>query len=178
MKKLLYAAVVLLYLSACAPDKFETIKVDNLYSLDVPSYMKKTNELHDNASLEYSNLLKEVYVIVLHESIDTFNQLFIGNDITDEHSADLNSYTHLLINDFRKSIGSKNARPLKGETINGLTAKTGEEEGIVDGTNAYFNLSYIQGKQYYYQVIAWTLASRKNRYKNVLEKITHSFKEL
>lgn len=178
MKKLLYAAAALLYFSACAPDKFETVKIDNLYSLDVPSYMKVAHDLHADATLQYSNPLKEVYVIVIQENIDTVKQAFIDNDLTSEYSSDLNGYANLLMTAFADNTNDKSQAPLKDETINGMAAKTTESEGDVDGVKAYYQLAYVQGKQYYYQIVAWTIASSKDRYKNVLEKMIHSFKEL
>ena len=51
---------------------FATQTVDSLFQLDLPKYMKNIPSLHDEASLEYGNMLKAAYTIVIHEDKHEF----------------------------------------------------------------------------------------------------------
>ena len=60
---------------------FQSAEINKEYRLKVPDYMIETDELNDEASLQYYHALKETYVIVIDESkqelIDTY-ELFGG----------------------------------------------------------------------------------------------------
>jgi len=52
MRKLLFALAGLLFLVSCQePDTTETIITKKLYSIDLPSFLSKTEDLNDDASL-------------------------------------------------------------------------------------------------------------------------------
>src|SRR5688500_14904622 len=53
-------------------DSLREIKVLNLYSMMIPQFMAEDTLLNDEASLEYANLDSELYVIVIHESLEEY----------------------------------------------------------------------------------------------------------
>jgi hypothetical protein len=46
------------------------------YSLGIPTYMTKATTLNDEASLQFQNLFKETYVIVIDENKEKFVTVF------------------------------------------------------------------------------------------------------
>ena len=62
-------------LTACTPNKkaeeksesvaLTPVSINDQYSMSVPEYMSKASSLNEGASLQYQNLFKEAYVIVM-----------------------------------------------------------------------------------------------------------------
>jgi hypothetical protein len=50
-------------------NKYETekVSVENRFSVELPYYLKKTKGLNEDAILQYSNAVQELYVVVLEE---------------------------------------------------------------------------------------------------------------
>ena len=106
MKKIISSLIVVLFLCSC--DQFsnepKVIPINNQYTLTVPSYMSKNESLHDEASLQYANLFKEFYVIVIDEPKTEFSSALIDNLLTDSYNDDLDGYTKLLLDNFGLSV--------------------------------------------------------------------------
>ena len=50
--------------------------------------------------------------------------------------------------------------------------------GTVDGINAFYSIGIYEGEENYYQVLSWTLSSKKHTYQNKMKKVLYSFKEI
>src|SRR5688572_26412269 len=62
-----------------AKTELETVTVEGNYSMGVPKFMTQAKSLNDEASLQYQNIFKETYVIVIDENkqefIDAYQEL-------------------------------------------------------------------------------------------------------
>ena len=67
MKKIYFLFITLVLLSCSKEEEFKKIEVKN-YALQLPSYLSKTNDLNEDASLQYQNPFRELYIIVIDES--------------------------------------------------------------------------------------------------------------
>ena len=56
---------------------FKSISINNEYSVKLPKHMKEAKNLNDEASLQYQNIFKEVYFVVIDEPIEEFKEVFI-----------------------------------------------------------------------------------------------------
>ncbi|WP_339834861.1 hypothetical protein [uncultured Flavobacterium sp.] len=168
-----------LFFQSCQDDsKIETITIKNQYSLDVYTNMSKTNELNDEASLQYQNIFKEIYVVVIDESAEQFNTSIVDNDLVDLYKPNLNGYSKLIIDGFEPEANIKKVSKEKDTLINGLEAKVIEFEGKVNEYKVYYQLAFIKSQKSYYQIMTWTLMENKEKLKNKLDKMTYSFKEI
>ncbi|HRW22364.1 MAG TPA: hypothetical protein P5509_10350, partial [Bacteroidales bacterium] len=66
-------------------NSFNTIQINNLYSIDVPDFLVKTNSLNDEASLQYENTAKEYYVIVIDEAKHDFLEA-LNNELNEDEA--------------------------------------------------------------------------------------------
>lgn len=82
---------------------FSTISIDNLYKVSIPKYMKNMPSLHDEASLEYANIFKETYTIVIEEDKQSFIDGFKEFGEYDENLSPIENY--LLIQKTNVSRG-------------------------------------------------------------------------
>lgn len=179
MKKNFIFLGLFLFLMSCQDDAIlETITVDNKYSLDVFTNMSKSTELNDEASLQYQNIFKQLYVVVIDESADQFENIIVKNQLQDDYSADLDGYTKLIVNGFDTDSEIQNHSEPKDITINGLDAKLFEFNGRVNDYDIYYKLAFVKTKKSYYQIMTWTLLDNKEKLKEKMDKMIYSFKEI
>ena len=179
MRKITLFFGLFVFFQSCQDDsKIETITIKNQYSLDIYSNMSKTDELNDEASLQYQNIFKELYVVVIDESAEVFNTIIVDNDLVDQYKPDLNGYSKLIIDGFESETNLKKISKEKDTLINGLEAKVVDFEGKVDEYKVYYHLAFVKSQKSYYQIMTWTLLDNKEEYKNKLDNMTYSFKEI
>lgn len=163
------------------PVKYNVVKIEGLYSMKVPSFMTVTDQLQEDASLQYVNPFKEKYVLVLDEKIVDIMAFMEDYGIYDESKSKLDNYVTTRLSYFTEignTIISQTA--LKSEMINGRKAISTvvdiETPSIDENVTYYF--TYIEGKDHYYMISSWTLFDRKDAFTEEVEAMTGSFKEL
>lgn len=175
MKTRLFLAALSLLLFVSCNESTQTVKISNRYTLDVPAFLTETNNLNTDASLQYQNLLKEFYVIVIDEPKKAFNDVVVANKL--EYTPNLKGYANLLKDGMSKKIQFDALPKLTDRTINGRSARIMDMSGKIDDIHAYWKIAFIEGKNRYYQVMTWTLADRKEDNEEMMEQIVNSFKE-
>lgn len=176
--KTLLIAVAFIFLLSCrsGPESAFTVKGPG-YSLKVPESMTRTTSLNDEASLQYQDLMKELFIITINEPKSQLQEAIDDNDLYDQYTYDLKGYYELIITNFKSSFSLEKLPAPTDTTINGLPAKVVELEGDVDGDRIYCKLAFIEGKKHYYQVMAWTNADRKQALSKTIADMVGSFKE-
>ncbi len=176
----LYILIFLVFFFSGCDTKttYETINTDQKYSLELPSYLQKGTDLHDDASLQYQNLLKEFYIVVIEDNKEDLNNLIDENEIADLYSKDFTGYSDLLVEGFKENPDVGFDGKFTEWKIGTLDAKYFKLSAQVEGLDVFYHYTLIEGKNTYYQVMQWTLADRKDAYKDEMEKIAKSFKEL
>lgn len=174
MKKILaYCLFPILF--SCESKEVKTITIKNKYSVELPEFLSKSQGLHDNASLQYQNVFKEFYIVVIDEPKKEFAEIA---STTEDFSPDLNGYHQILKSGLEEGIQKIDITPTKDIQINGLKAKTFSLTGELSEIPIYYNVAYIEGKDTFYQIVTWTLKSSKQKYQEPMEKIISSFKEI
>jgi hypothetical protein len=59
-----------------------------------------------------------------------------------------------------------------------MPAKLTTLSGTVEGIDVFYSIGIYEGKDSYYQVLAWTLKSKQYSYKTKMNKILYSLAEL
>lgn len=178
MKNLIFVLIGFIVLAGCQPkDKTQKAEVAGKYSLELPEFLTKTSGLNQDATLEYQNLEKEFYIIVIDEPIGEFNKAIQESEIADLYSPDLTGYSLYVSDVFLETVDIISETPLTDVTINGLKGKHMEIEGSVGGVDVFYFYTMVQGAKDYYQVLTWTLLSKKEEHKEEMQKIVNSFKE-
>lgn len=179
MKKINSILIMILFFVSCQPTETEKIiKIDNKYSLMVPSFLTKVSNLNEDASLQYQHAWKEFYVIVIDESISDVQTALEENYLTSKYSNDINGYSSLLLNSFEQAISVSSKSHILDTLVNNMPAKLLTIKGRVEGIDAYYSLAFIKGQNKYYQIMGWTLANKEYQYRDKMEKMIYSFKEL
>lgn len=179
MKKITILLLTILSLNSCqSGDEQQTVTIENKYSVAIPSFLTKAKGLNDDASLQYQHAWKEFYVIVIDESKSEMQKALDDNNLSESYSNDIKGYSDLLMNGFEQTISVSNKSEILDTTINNMPARLVTVSGRVEGIDAFYSLAFIQGKDRYYQIMAWTLSSKEYEYKDKMNRIMYSLKEL
>lgn len=205
MRKLLIPAVAILALasftiSGCgnkattpedrnaleADESFAEVKIDDLdgnplYSMKLPDYLTAGDDLNDEASLQYQNIYKEVYVIVIDEPKQDFIDVFMSLDDYDSTKSPVENYTEAQMESIEGNMSTVTSKSTVRKTkLGGCDARiadvAGTQEGIDDAMG--FTVAFVEGKETLYMIMTWTFEKTKAEYQEDMDKMINSFKEL
>jgi len=157
-------------------DEFKAISVDNLYKLSVPEYMKEMNNLNEEASLQFANVFKETYTVVIHEDKQQFIDSFKEFGEYDDDKSIIENYRDGQLKMIKESGGITNVE--KNETIkeiNGVTARQVKIKGKTEGYDISYLLGFYESEKHVYMVMNWTLSERYAKYEGTFGMINGSF---
>ena len=138
---------------------------DGQSQLSVPAGWSKHDDLHDDAELQVANPVLEQYMIVLTEN----KADFVDTDLED--------YTEIVLESVVATAGGEEPEPTS-LTINGRPAVQYEVHGTVDNMKVVYWLTTVEGTENYYQVLGWTLDSKAEENRPVLQEVVQSFQEV
>ena len=150
------------------------------YSMGVPTYMSKATSLNEEASLQFQNIFKEAYVIVIDEDKQQFIKTFKELSSYDTTQSVIDNYGSVQLQSVSSRSEVISKEELKNLTINGMNAATTELDAKVEGVSvpiSYF-LTFVEGKKKLYFIMGWTLQNKKDTYRADYLQMRKSFKEL
>lgn len=139
---------------------------DGMSRVELPTNWKHYPELNDIAGIEYVNLAREQYFLVISEP---------RSDFTD--NMDVYSYSDLLMDNYRASLDNLQVKYLGEIRINEMPGLKHELRGEVDDVRLVYLMAALEGKTHYHQLVFWTSASRWERSRNVFEEVLETFTE-
>ena len=154
------------------------VKFKNLYSLRLPDYMKEMKNLHPEASLQYANIYKDIYTIVIHEDKEEFISIFKDFGEYDDQLDNVENYMN-----FQKAYISENLNNSKTEEygltkINGMPARQVKILGKVEDVDVGYITTTIEGENNMYLIMSWTSKSKFKAFENTFENINGSLEIL
>lgn len=180
IRSLLSCIALSLFVFACNSSSGpKEVLIKNKFKIQLPEYMHPNKGLNKDASLAYINGQKEIYVMVVEDSFEEVRKVLTDYELNDHLPFGLDSYCQIRCSNTEGSfLTTADFTKLKQQTINGLKAYVFENTRTINQVNTYYQIVLIEGKDTYYQVVAWTLANRKDKHKTTLEKMCFSFEEL
>lgn len=200
MRKLLIPAVAILALSSfvmsgcgskastpedrnalVADDSFEEVKINGLYSMKLPDYLTPGTDLNSEASLQYENVYKEVYVIVIDEPKQDFIDVFQELGEYDSTKSACDNYAEAQMKSIEDNMTTVTSKSTMRKTkLNGCDARVADVAGTQDGIDDAmgFTVAFVEGKETLYMVMTWTFEKSKDTYQDDMDAMINSFKEL
>ena len=181
-----FAAVVL---AACGSsrgeelsleDDFQEVDINGQYKMHVPDYMEQSYDLNAEASLQYQNIIKETYVIIIDEDKQEFVDMFQLIGMYDDEMSVIDNYAHVQTESLLENVTVEAKTEPKNYKINGLPAVTTEIEGEASGViyPIYYYMTFVEGAENLYMIMAWTLQDSKDTYSKTFEQMVKSFEEI
>ncbi|MCI0602357.1 hypothetical protein L0156_05035 [bacterium] len=168
----LFGLVVLLQGPGCAlaDQKIDAGAVlmdpEKTIQVSIPSGWKEDRDLHDTAELQASNRKKELYIIVLSESKEDFQ------DMTLEKHSEITRGTLV------KSLAQAQTSAPVTLTVGGHPALQYEIRGFINNLSVVYLHTTVETEKNLHQLLTWTLKSMYDKNKPVLQQVTESFKEV
>ena len=139
--------------------------IDGKSHVTVPGTWHALTNLNGSAQLQVGNPLQEQYLIAL-----TTNKA----DITD---TDLASYSQQVATDLTSYLVNSTLSAPRSVTIHDRAAIQYEIHGTMKNVQVMYLLTCVDGTQNYYQVLAWTVESKANANRAILQQVSESFQE-
>lgn len=166
-----------LFLVGCKKEKTLIVGHDNRIEITLPYLLTESFTLHEQAVIQYQNLLQELYVIVLEEPKDEVLHFLETDEAVSNFTADFDGYARLLNENMQFRIQFDSISEMTDTKINGLNAKKQTFSGDVNGVNAYYEVALVEGKDHYYQILTWTLQTLKEEHLERMKSMIASFRE-
>lgn len=190
MQRIAYFVLFAISFVSCIPNKDknekpETVALtpvsvnDGQYSMDVPEFMSKASSLNDGASLQYQNIFKEAYVIVIDEDKQTYIDAYKDLSVYDTTRSVIANYTDTQIQSTTSSLDVINKSKIESFKVNGLKAKSIEIDANLEGVSSaitYF-ITCVEGRNHLYLVMAWTLQDKKDKHRETFKQMVKTFRE-
>jgi hypothetical protein len=158
---------------------YDSISVNGQYSMHIPKFMTKATKLNEEASLQYQNIFRETYVIVIDENKEEFINAYTELDSFDTLRSVISNYADTQVQLITSGATVINRTEISTLTINGLDAARTEIDASLEGIKApitYF-LTFVEGKETLYMIMAWTLQDKKDTHRAMFEEMAKSFIE-
>ncbi|MFZ6051274.1 hypothetical protein [Halocola ammonii] len=180
MKRFTIFLLTAILFSACSWDgKFKRVKVDSEYSLDIPNFLSESNILNEVASLQYQDIIRDFYVIVIDErKSELRSALNLGGFSKSDYSHDLDGYTSIMLDSYSFQMNMKKEPTIVEGTVDNKPARFVTVEGEVENEDVFWKVAFIEGTYKFYQVYTWTAADKKDEYKITMNQVLKSFREL
>lgn len=158
-----------------AQTKFTEKKIGHIYYLNVPDYMSSTSGLHEDASCQYSNKIKETYLMAMDETKDVLEQ-------ANAKFADLEEYNEFIFKNYKTPEAIEESN-YKIKTKNFIKTKNGngviltEMDAVFDGIKISYLIGTVETKDCFYRIYNWTLSENYDTMKNDFREIILSLKD-
>jgi hypothetical protein len=139
---------------------------DGQSQIILPGGWKEHPKLNDAAQLQASNLTKNLYVVVLTESKEDFDNLSLA-----EHSA-------ITRNRLLESLTAYEVKGPWNLNIKGTPAIQFEIRGLAKNFNVAYLHTTVETAKNFHQILAWTSKSGFEKNRAELERIIDSFLEI
>lgn len=160
-------------------DAYNEVNINNDYSILLPKYLSKAENLNEDASLQYQNIFREAYIIVIDEPKDEYITLFKELELYDKALTPLENYSKFQNEHFSDAIeGLIYDSGFSDRKIHNLSAKSKKIQAKVPGIDSdisYWN-TYIESDKKMYTIMCWTLSDRQKKYDDTFKKVINSFK--
>lgn len=179
MKQFIILCISLFFVVACQSSfGYKTVNFEDKYSLTIPAILTETDDINDDASMQFKNEFIEFYVLVFDESKDEINDFFMKVNLPEYYDMGLENYSNLIWESLNNNFEIYNYTGFFDVDINGLPAKYVEFNGKFSDIDIYYSLTVIEGEKNFYQISSWTLTSMESRNKEKIDEIKFTFKEL
>lgn len=156
---------------------FKTVTINNEYAVKLPKYMKEAKDLNDEASLQYQNIFKETYFVVLDESKEEFKEVFIDIGEYNDSISLIKNYKEVQLAFFKESITDYEFVSEESLIINDMNAEVLAFNAKIPDViyTIGYQFTYIEGKEKVYMLMAWSLKDKMKKYTDTFDYISNSF---
>lgn len=155
---------------------FKEIHLSETASILLPKYMNE-QPFGIESTIQYQNDEKEVYTRITHVSKKDFITLYTKNNAYNPSISLLENYKIAQQNSLNTTVKNRKQESSRTAAINEMQAYIVEFKGKLVDLPIYYQITFIEGKDYLYNIHSWTIANKKNKYKGTFHQIAESLTE-
>ena len=172
MKKIILFFSLLIFISLVViilfvhtdPVKFNTITLEEKFSISIPEYLFRTDSIDRNALIQYKNEKKQLFLLA-YEKKDTLRSSL---EVLFKNASD----------DLISKIGNAQLIKYYPKKINLHKAVIGNIRGAVNETGVYYRIAIIADSSRYYEIIAGTTENNLSNFSQDIDSMLDSFTPL
>lgn len=181
MKNIGFLLLITIVLFGCQSDPnkstVETVKAKGRFEIDLPKFLSKTQHIHNDATLQYTDSEQEFFCIVIEEPNEEFIALVsLEQDSTLGITPDFRGYTYILKENVKRNIQNLEILSESEDDLNGSNAQFMTLRGEAQGVPIFYKLAYVEGPKHYYQIATWSSIDKQEVYEETMENIIESFR--
>lgn len=150
-------------LSKTQPPK-DFVSTDGKVRLTAPGNWRVEKTLNDQAVLQISYPLQELYAIIIPDEKSTMPK-----------GTDLDSFSDMVRGNMEKALSNSILKETTSTTVNGFEARRFEMQGEFNKVKGVFIFTLIDTPDTFYQVMSWTVDSMSKKNKPKLLEVSDSF---
>jgi len=166
-----------------AKAKFDRVLIDSTGELQVYASMSRSEELkNESAILRFADPYKELYLLVFKDDVTDFKQLVSENDslykyYEQDTSSLLSIYSNLTTGNTLTKLSSGRDSLFSSRKLHGMDYRGYAITGSYKNISLFYLKGIYKSSHSFYQVVVWTLGSRRNLYEGVMKKMIESLQE-
>lgn len=171
--------------------KFDRVLIDSTGEIEVYASMNRSQGFKNkDAILSFSDPYKELYLLVMKEDVPAFASAlenvedmqkrlakYYSAGLMPPDTALINIYGELTTNASVKKLENGRDSLLSDRKLHGLQYKAYAITGSYKKIPLFYLKGIYKSTRHFYQVVVWTLGSRRNLYEGVMQKMIESLQE-
>ncbi|HIP36764.1 MAG TPA: hypothetical protein EYG85_07900 [Crocinitomix sp.] len=169
--------LALIVLSSCqTKTKYNTVNVDDMFTIEVPTYMKEMDLGNPDAAYTAGDSLLERYLMVIYETKKEIESYHLDVELTHEY------YGELVVDMFAQAFTNPSVELLNKTTeeINGIPAYHYRVVGVLAevGIEMYSSVTVYESDKSFYTIYAWSFITDERLFSKHTKYMANSFKEI
>ena len=165
---LLFLAVFIMASFEASAQGFSVKQGGHCYNLEIPGYMTKSFQLNDVASLQFQNISKEAYVIVIEDAKDHLES--VGMKFVNAKD-----FLEYFISDYKSGTENRTVSEVNEFKSNGNDHAQVELTWLEDDTDLFMLITAVETDTHFYKIMCWTtidyLTILKEDYKHISKSL-------
>ncbi|WP_248722960.1 hypothetical protein [Seonamhaeicola sp. ML3] len=155
---------------------YQTIAIDSVFKVDVPNYMKPLPNLNPEAVLQYGNIYKDAYLVVIQENKEEYINLFKELGEYNPELPVIENYKNVQKEMLKESINNARISEYGLTNINNKPARQIKVFGEVEDVEAAYIIAFVEGKEDIFMLMNWTVKNKFQKHENAFEYVNGTFK--
>lgn len=155
------------------------IVINNEYSILIKNHMTLATDLNDEASLQYSDIVEELYIIVIDEPAKDFQLAFQEAKDWDSTMTVAENYRRVQLASLKDALSEMKSKPsLQKTTFSKYPAEIVDFVGKVEGIEPliFYKLGFIEREGKLYMIMTWTLDEFRSKHNTEMTNMIKSFR--
>lgn len=170
MKAIRILSIILLSVSFSYSQKFEIKQGGHSYTMEIPDYMSRTFDLNDVATMQYKNILKETYAIVIEDDKEELQSL--GMTFTSP-----SDFLEYFVQDYYAQAEKREVTEAIEFENNGYAFSQVELIAETADISLFMVITAVESETHYYKILCWTLLEYKDKYEEDFKRMAKSLKD-